>query len=68
MANKRTTENIEEVERGAPLRYVGDGEYIPGVPARDLTVEEAALYATRIGASEAATGRILYQKAKGGEE
>ena len=27
------------------LRYVGDGEYIFNVPARDLSAEEAATYA-----------------------
>jgi len=42
-------------------RYVGGGEYIPGVPARDLSAEEAATYAPMIAATEAATGRILYQ-------
>ena len=43
------------------LRYVGDGEYIFGVPARDLSAEEAATYAPMIAATAAATGRILYQ-------
>lgn len=43
------------------LRYVGDGEYIFNVPARDLSAEEAATYAPMIAATAAATGRILYQ-------
>jgi predicted flap endonuclease-1-like 5' DNA nuclease len=30
------------------LKYVGDGAWIPGVPARDLTAEEAQRYAERI--------------------
>ena len=46
---------------GAGMRYVGDGEYIFGVPARDLSAEEAATYAPMIAATAAATGRILYQ-------
>lgn len=41
------------------LRYVGQ-EFIVGVPARDLTAEEAALYAAQINENEAATGRALY--------
>lgn len=45
------------------LRYVGDGEYIFGVPARDLTAEEAETYAAQIAATHAVTGRILYQEA-----
>lgn len=43
------------------LRYVGGGEYIFNVPARDLSAEEAATYAPMIAATAAATGRILYQ-------
>lgn len=45
------------------LRYVGDGEYIPGVPARDLSAEEMIVYAAQIEATQAATGRILYEVA-----
>ncbi len=46
----------------APLRYVGAGEYIYGVPARDLNANEAALYAAQIAAALAATGRVLYTR------
>lgn len=28
----------------AYYRYVGDGQYVPGVPARDLAQEEAESY------------------------
>ena len=42
------------------LRYVGDGEYIYGVPARDLTADEAASFAALIAATQAATERVLY--------
>lgn len=42
------------------LRYIGDGWYIPGVPARDLTPDEAAIHAEAIAKSVAATGRVLY--------
>ncbi len=45
---------------GQPLRYVGAGEYIYGVPARDLSADEAALFAAQIAAVAAATGRVLY--------
>lgn len=53
-------------EAAPGLRYVGDGEYIFGVPARDLNAEEAEVYATQIAATHAATGRILYQAVKEG--
>lgn len=46
------------------LRYVGDGEYIYGVPARDLNEDEATQHAAQIAATEAATGRQLYVKVK----
>jgi len=42
------------------LRYVGDGTYIPGVPARNLTAEEAERYRTQIEDSRLATGVVLY--------
>lgn len=41
------------------LHYVGQ-EFIVGVPARNLTAEEAALYAAQINENEIATGRALY--------
>jgi len=31
------------------MKYVGNGAWIPGVPARDLTAKEAAKYAEAIG-------------------
>jgi hypothetical protein len=49
------------------LRYVGDGEYIYGVPARDLTPAEAAAYAVQIAATVTATGRVLYAPVEGEE-
>lgn len=64
------TKSIAEETRGGVaivldsaqgLRYVGGGEYIFNVPARDLSAEEAATYAPMIAATAAATGRILYQ-------
>ncbi len=48
------------VEQGKGLTYVGGGDYIVGVPARDLSVEEAALYAPMIDASTKSMGRPLY--------
>lgn len=44
---------------GTGLQYVG-AEFIVGVPARDLTPEEASLYAAPIAENEQATGRPLY--------
>lgn len=66
MAEKRSklefgAETTTTAQPDAGLRYIGDGEYIPGVPARDLNVEEVAVYAAQIEATQAATGRILYQ-------
>lgn len=37
--------------KGGPLRYVGDGAFLIGVPARDLTAEEAAQVAEIIAGS-----------------
>jgi hypothetical protein len=41
------------------LRYIGDGAWIAGVPARDLNAEEAKQYADLI-ADTAAAGHVLY--------
>lgn len=46
--------------QASPLRYVGDGEYIMGIPARNLSAAEAALYGATITATATATGRALY--------
>lgn len=43
------------------LRYVGRGEFVFGVPARDLTTVEAEKYRVSIDAAEAAIGRKLYE-------
>jgi hypothetical protein len=43
------------------LKYLGGG-YIPGVPARDLTAEEAKRYAAIIEEQERASGLKLYEK------
>ena len=45
---------------GQARRYVGEGEYIVGVPARDLSAAEAERFAPAIAEVEAATGRVLY--------
>lgn len=42
-----------------PLRYVGEGAYLPHVPARDLTADEAARHWLVIQAAEA-NGQRLY--------
>lgn len=43
------------------LKYIGDGKHIPGVPARDLTDEEQALYGDRIADERAFSGVTLYE-------
>jgi len=45
------------------LRYIGDGGYIPGVPARDLTAADVAQHGDRIAAEEAASNTRLYEPA-----
>ena len=45
----------------AALKYVGNGTYIHGVPARDLTADEAQTYRKIIEEQEALIGRKLYQ-------
>jgi hypothetical protein len=50
------------------LKYIGDGTYIPGVPARDLTDEEESIYGERIAEQQAIAGRVLYEPVKGGGE
>jgi len=42
------------------LRYLG-GAFIHGVPARDLTAEEAAQYGALIADQEAATHTPMYE-------
>ncbi len=46
------------------LVYVGDGEWLPGVPARDLSPDEAREFGAVIGANAALTGRPLYRPAQ----
>lgn len=45
------------------LKYIGDGTYIHGVPARDLTQDEAARYGAVIQEQEALTGTAMYEPA-----
>lgn len=40
--------------------YIGNGDWIPGVPARDLSEEEYARHKDAIRENEAATGKALY--------
>jgi hypothetical protein len=42
------------------LIYVGDGSFIQGVPARDLTAEEALQFGATITEQQTATGMTLY--------
>lgn len=47
-------------KRATALRYLG-GAYIHGVPARDLTPEEAKQYGALIDEQQALTGMKLYE-------
>ena len=42
------------------MRYVGDGSHIHGIPARNLSAEEAGRYRETILESQMATGISLY--------
>lgn len=42
-------------------KYVGEGTYIPGVPARDLTKEEYAKHKKTIKVAEKAACVTLYE-------
>lgn len=42
-------------------RYIGNGAFVPGVPARDLTPEEMAEYQEVIAGQVAITGQPLYE-------
>jgi hypothetical protein len=42
------------------LIYVGDGSFIQGVPARDLTAEEAHTFGATITEQQATSGMTLY--------
>lgn len=54
-----------ELPTGA-LRYVGGGAYLPHVPARDLSAEEAAQHRNVIEEAQA-NGQRLYVPAETGE-
>lgn len=54
---------MAETKRRAPVRYIGDGAYLYGVPARDLTPEEYEEYKEVILASPDA--ERLYRLPKG---
>jgi len=44
------------------MRYVGDGSHIHGIPARNLSAEEAGRYRETILESQLATGVTLYEE------
>jgi hypothetical protein len=54
-----TTAN-DTTPNGVALHYLG-GFYIHGVPARDLTADEAEQYRAVIKAQEKLTGLLLYE-------
>lgn len=46
------------------MRYVGGGTYIHGVPARDLTDDEAEKFGDIIAEQESLIGQSLYEPIK----
>ena len=44
------------------LKYIGNGEYILGLPARDLSDIEVERYADSIGLTVAATNTLLISR------
>jgi hypothetical protein len=46
------------------MKYIGDGAWIHGVPARDLTNEEEKQHADLIAEQEQITGIKLYEAVK----
>ena len=63
MKNKQATEAVQEQgQEQKPLRYVNPHYTIPGVPARDLTAEEAARHGATIAAVQAASRLVVYQE------
>jgi hypothetical protein len=47
---------------GEGLIYMGDGSWLPGVPARDLTPAEAEEHADAIAAHHAQVATPLYEE------
>lgn len=53
-------------EQSSGLRYIGEGAFLPGVPARDLSAAEVVLYAVQLEeAQQAGTLAMLYQPVDG---
>jgi hypothetical protein len=50
------------------LFYLGSGEFIPGVPARNLTAAESAQFADLIRDNQTATGKTLYSVSRSIEQ
>ena len=59
--NEGTQDGAGQTAR--PLRYVNPHYTIGGVPARDLTAEEAHKHRARIAAAQAASGVVIYREA-----
>ena len=56
------------IRRRDKLYYTGNGEFIPGVPARNLTVDESERFAAEIEANQQATGKALYRVSRSIEQ
>lgn len=48
-------------DRTSGLRYVGNGAFIPGVPARNLSPDESAEHADVISIQQELIGLIIYE-------
>jgi hypothetical protein len=53
--------NLTTSQRVGGLRYVGNGVYIPGVPARNLSPDEVLEYSDIITAQQEASGVVMYE-------
>lgn len=62
MSRNRAQEGAEAAGDGQarPLRYVNPNYVITGVPARDLTADEARRFGPLIEAAQAAAGVLIY--------
>lgn len=56
------------IKRRDKLYYIGDGEFIPGVPARNLTVDESEQHRAAIEENQQATGKALYRVSRSLEQ
>lgn len=64
MKNQPAAQQEEEgtVQTAKPMRYADPNYTIPGVPARDLSAEEAARFAARIQEVQTNCNLVIYEE------